>query len=145
MSAASWRSSIPPLAGGTNFDFSQVRFRETEMDVEGTLREMDRVTREAGTTQGWLDGLSDEDLMFVKRFVLASGSLKDLAASYGISYPTVRLRLDRLIQKVQLLDDHRPATHFERQLRAIYADGRIDLDTLKTLLVAHEQELGERP
>jgi len=115
------------------------------MDVEGTLREMDRVTREAGTTQGWLDGLSDEDLMFVKRFVLASGSLKDLAASYGISYPTVRLRLDRLIQKVQLLDDHRPATHFERQLRAIYADGRIDLDTLKTLLVAHEQELGERP
>jgi hypothetical protein len=102
------------------------------------------VTREAGATRGWLDGLSDEDLMFVKRFVLASGSLKDLAASYGISYPTVRLRLDRLIQKVQMLDDHRPATHFERHLRAIYADGRIDLDALKTLLVAHEQELGER-
>jgi hypothetical protein len=114
------------------------------MDLEVTLRKMDSGTREAGATPGWLDGLSDEDLMFVKRFVLASGSLKDLAASYGISYPTVRLRLDRLIQKVQLLDDQRPASRFERRLRALYADGRIDLDTLKTLLVAHEQELGER-
>ena len=82
--------------------------------------------------------------MFVKRFLLASGSLKDLAAAYGISYPTVRLRLDRLIQKVELLDDQRPAGRFERRLRALYADGRLDLEALKTLLTAHEQELGER-
>jgi hypothetical protein len=56
----------------------------------------------------------------------------------------VRLRLDRLIQKIELLDDQRVASAFERRLRGLYADGRIDLDSLKALLVAHEQELGER-
>ena len=47
-------------------------------------------------TKSWLAKLSDEDVSFIKRFVLASGSLKDLAKAYDISYPTVRLRLDRL-------------------------------------------------
>jgi len=50
----------------------------------------------------WIEHLSDEDLGFLKRFLLAGGTLKDLAAQYGISYPTVRLRLDRLIDKVKL-------------------------------------------
>jgi len=107
------------------------------------MNEVDEARREPGDARAWIDGLSDEDLMFVKRFVLASGSLKDLASAYGISYPTVRLRLDRLIQKVEVLDDQRPASAFERRLRALYADGRLDLETLKALLVAHEQELGE--
>ncbi len=107
------------------------------------MNEVDHAKREPGDARAWIDGLSDEDLMFVKRFVLASGSLKDLARAYGISYPTLRLRLDRLIQKVEVLDDHRPASPFERRLRALYADGRLDLETLKALLVAHEQELGE--
>lgn len=108
------------------------------------MRETNPLAHENGEARAWIDGLSDEDVMFVKRLVLASGSLKDVAAAYGISYPTVRLRLDRLIQKIQLLDDHRPASPFERQLRSLYADGRLDLETLKTLLVAHERELGER-
>jgi hypothetical protein len=109
------------------------------------MKEVDAAQREPGDARAWTDGLSDEDLMFVKRFLLASGSLKQLAAAYGISYPTVRLRLDRLIQKIELLDDQRPASPFERRLRALYADGRLDLETLKALLVAHEQALGERP
>jgi hypothetical protein len=108
------------------------------------MNEVDAAQREPGDARAWIDGLSDEDLMFVKRFLLASGSLKQLAAAYGISYPTVRLRLDRLIQKIELLDHHRPASPFERRLRALYADGRLDLETLKALLAAHEQALGER-
>ena len=48
----------------------------------------------------WMSGLDDEDLAFIKRFMLASGSLKEVARQYGVSYPTVRLRLDRLIQKM---------------------------------------------
>lgn len=39
----------------------------------------------------WTDRLSDQDLAFIRRFVLASGSLKAIAQEYGISYPTVRL------------------------------------------------------
>ena len=53
----------------------------------------------------WLAALSEEDLHFIRRFVLASGSLKELAKQYGISYPTVRIRLDCLIEKIRLADD----------------------------------------
>jgi hypothetical protein len=88
----------------------------------------------------WIELLDDEDLAFLKRFVLASGSLKELAQAYGISYPTVRLRLDRLIAKIQIFDSHAPMSHFERTLRGLFADGKIDTASLKTLLAAHRKE-----
>ena len=43
----------------------------------------------------WLEYLNDEDLAFVRRFVLASGSLKKVAQQYDVTYPTIRLRLVR--------------------------------------------------
>ena len=52
----------------------------------------------------WLTDLEPEDLTFIKKFILSSGSLKEVAALYGVSYPTVRLRLDRLIQKIKLTE-----------------------------------------
>jgi hypothetical protein len=45
---------------------------------------------------------------------------------YGISYPTVRLRLDRLIEKVKLLDRREVTSPFERVLRMQHAEGKID-------------------
>jgi hypothetical protein len=92
----------------------------------------------------WLDFLSEEDLAFIKRFVLASGSLKAVAQAYGISYPTVRLRLDRLIEKIKVVDDYQTVSPFERLARAQYADGKIDVHTLKALLTAHREELENR-
>jgi len=89
----------------------------------------------------WTEALEDEDLAFVKRFVLASGSLKDLAAVYGISYPTVRLRLDRLIAKIEILDRQDVTSPFERVLRMQHADGKIDRETLKLLLEIHQSEI----
>lgn len=91
--------------------------------------------------KSWIDFLSDEDLAFVKRLVLASGSLKELAQAYGVTYPTIRLRLDRLIEKIKIIDDHRVVSDFERLARAQYAEGKIDLATLKLLLAAHQEEL----
>lgn len=88
----------------------------------------------------WIDLLEDEDLAFLKRFVLASGSLKELAEAYGISYPTVRLRLDRLIAKIQVFDSQNKMSDFERTVRAMLADGRIDQATLKQLLKAFQKE-----
>ena len=93
----------------------------------------------------WFDKLSEEDASFIKRFVLASGSLKDLATAYDISYPTVRLRLDRLIAKITVLDSQEIVSEFERTLRANYAEGKIDMDTLKALLSAHQKELDVKP
>ena len=46
----------------------------------------------------WIVNLDDEDVSFIKRFLLASGSLKEMARQYEVTYPTVRLRLDKLIQ-----------------------------------------------
>jgi hypothetical protein len=89
----------------------------------------------------WIDALEDEDLSFIKRFVLASGSLKELAGVYGISYPTVRLRLDRLIEKVKLLDRQDVSSAFERVLRMQHAEGKIDRQMLKLLLEAHEADV----
>ena len=91
--------------------------------------------------ESWLAQLSDEDAAFIKRFVLASGSLKQVAKAYGISYPTVRLRLDRLIEKVKVLDSQEIASEFERTLRSHYAEGKIDMVTLKAVLAAHQEEL----
>ena len=88
----------------------------------------------------WIELLDEEDRAFLKRFVLASGSLKELAQAYSISYPTVRLRLDRLIAKIQVFDSQSPMSEFERTLRGLHVDGKIDLPTLKALLAAHRKE-----
>ena len=89
----------------------------------------------------WLEQLSDEDLSFIKRFVLASGSLKNLAKVYEISYPTVRLRLDRLIEKIRIVDSQEIVSEFERTLRLRYAAGKLDMETMKILLAQHQKEL----
>ena len=48
--------------------------------------------------------LNAEDQTFVLGILKSSGSLKELARLYGISYPTVRNRLDGLIEKVKGLE-----------------------------------------
>jgi hypothetical protein len=45
--------------------------------------------------------LTDEEQRFVELFVLASGSLKQMATLLGVSYPTVRGRLNRLIERLE--------------------------------------------
>src|SRR6266511_2507266 len=94
-------------------------------------------------TGSWIEQLNDEDLAFLKRFLMASGTLKEVARQYGISYPTVRLRLDRLIQKVTLLESMQTPSEFERRLRASYADGRLDAETFHQLLQAYTDEREE--
>ena len=53
----------------------------------------------------WMVNLDPEDVAFIRNFLLASGSLKQIAGQYGVTYPTVRLRLDKLIQKIQVSED----------------------------------------
>jgi len=93
-------------------------------------------------TRVWLDDLGDEDLAFIKRFVLASGSLKAMAEAYGVSYPTVRTRLNRLIEKVRLADEADQRSAFERTVRLLAADGRVDPRAIGALLRAHEEDSG---
>jgi len=95
-------------------------------------------------TPKWTDGLNEEDLAFLKQFMLSSGSLKELARIYGISYPTVRLRLDRLIEKVKVLDRGQDASDFDRLLRTLYIDGKLDAGTLRTVTAAHRKEMEKK-
>jgi hypothetical protein len=48
-----------------------------------------------------LVNLSPAQQEFVEQFVLVSGSLKEMAERLGISYPTVRARLDRIIDALK--------------------------------------------
>ena len=85
------------------------------------------------TLPPWMADLDEQDLTFVKRFLLASGSLKEVAAQYGVSYPTVRLRLDRLIQKIRL-SDTAEADPYVALVKRLAVDDRLDFDTAKLLL-----------
>lgn len=91
------------------------------------------------SSKRWIDFLDDEDLSFIKRLVLFSGSLKDLATAYDVTYPTVRLRLDRLIAKIKVYDAQETQDGFELHLRATYAEGKIDAASFKKLLAAYRQ------
>ena len=81
----------------------------------------------------WMADLEEEDVAFIRRFLLASGSLKEVAGEYGVSYPTVRLRLDRLIQKVRLADD-RAADPYVALIKRLAVNEKIDFDAAKLLI-----------
>ena len=50
-----------------------------------------------------LSRLGSEDQQFALAFILRSGSLKEMARLYGVSYPTVRNRLDDLIARLSAI------------------------------------------
>ena len=77
--------------------------------------------------------LEDEDAAFIRRFVLASGSLKEVAKQYGVTYPTVRLRLDRLIEKIKLGEQSAQEPYIAL-IRRLAVDERIDIDAAKLLI-----------
>ena len=83
----------------------------------------------------WMSNLDDEDMTFIKRFLLASGSMKEVAAQYGVSYPTVRLRLDRLIQKIQLGEP------YIALIKRLAVDDKLDFDTAKILISEYRKQL----
>lgn len=47
--------------------------------------------------------LTPEEQNFILQFFLHSGSIKEMAAQAGISYPTMRNKLDDLINKIKSL------------------------------------------
>lgn len=90
----------------------------------------------------WILNLDEEDLKFIKNFVLSSGSLKEIAANYQVTYPTVRLRLDRLIQKIQM-NDQTTDEPFIRLVKNLALDEKLDYDTAKLLIQTYKKEKEE--
>lgn len=90
----------------------------------------------------WMAGLEEEDLVFIKKFVLSSGSLKEVAGQYGVTYPTVRLRLDRLIQKIRLSEDT-ASDPYIGLIKRLAVNEKLDFDTAKVLISAYKKTKGE--
>ena len=90
----------------------------------------------------WMKNLEDEDVSFVKSFVMASGSLKEIAKQYEVSYPTVRIRLDNLIQKIQLSEQTENEPYIAIIKRLAVSD-KIDFDTAKVLISEYKKIIGE--
>ncbi|MCL2640401.1 MAG: DUF2089 domain-containing protein [Phycisphaerales bacterium] len=59
--------------------------------------------------------------------VLRSGSLKDLAEAYGVSYPTIRLRLDRVITRLQAAVKGKAADPMNELLATLVERGEMTL------------------
>lgn len=85
-----------------------------------------------------IENLDDAEIDFIKRFILESGSLKEMASIYGVSYPTVRLRLDRLIQKIKLSD--KEDLSYVSLIKSMAIDGKITLDAAKILIEEYKKE-----
>ena len=90
----------------------------------------------------WMVNLEDEDVVFIKKFLQASGSLKEMAQHYGVTYPTVRLRLDKLIQKIQISEDTSNEPYVALIKRMVVGD-KIDFDTAK-ILISEYKKIGVR-
>src|SRR5438067_8370064 len=95
----------------------------------------------ANARQVPLRDLGDDDLEFVQRLVLASGSLKDVAAEYGVSYPTIRGRLDKLIDRLRSLVAGRPPDPMADLLADLIARGEIAASAAKAVLNLHRKQL----
>lgn len=86
----------------------------------------------------WMVNLDDEDVVFIKNFLQASGSLKEIAAKYGVTYPTVRLRLDKLIQKIQL-SESATGDPFITLVKRLAVNDKLDFDTAKILVAEYKK------
>lgn len=89
----------------------------------------------------WMADLEDEDVTFVKKFLLASGSLKEMARQYGVTYPTVRLRLDRLIQKIKLSEDTENEPYIAL-IKQLALNDKLDFETAKLLISEYKKAKG---
>ena len=91
----------------------------------------------------WTDLLEADELTFVRRFMLASGSLKEMAEEYGVSYPTIRQRLDELIEKIRRGTKEKPLSELRRVIRRMVEDGALDLPEARKILRAGAQDVKE--
>ena len=97
------------------------------------------MSEESGRTHP-LHQLDEADLEFVLRLVLASGSLKDLASSYGVSYPTIRARLDRLIARLTEIVSGRKVEPMAGLLADLVEKGQVTPQAARVVLELHRRE-----
>ena len=105
-----------------------------------------RKIEEIGTDRHPLCQLSREDLDLVTELVLKSGSLKDLATAYGVSYPTIRLRVDRVIERLAALKNGQKPDPLSELLATLLERGEISATAARSVRdAARAAARGEAP
>ncbi len=89
----------------------------------------------------WITTLEEDELQFVKRFVLASGSLKEMAAQYGVTYPTVRSRLNQVIGKIKLSEENREDPYVSL-IKRMVMEGKVDFEAAAVLIREYRESKG---
>ena len=82
---------LTDLTGQRRFLVTEVRL-DTGISIQGEF-ELPPLAR-----------LRYEDQVFVSEFVRSHGSIKDMEKAFGVSYPTVKNRLNRIIEQLQLVE-----------------------------------------
>lgn len=77
--------------------------------------------------------LSRGDQELVAELVLHSGSLKGLAKAYGVSYPTIRQRLDRVIERLRELMAGREPDELGELLSEMVARGEMSVSSARAI------------
>lgn len=80
-----------------------------------------------------LSQLNEQDRNLIVEFVLCSGSLKALAESFGVSYPTIRARLDGLIARLRAVVDGQPEDPVARLLGDLVERGELRPHTARQI------------
>ena len=86
-----------------------------------------------------LERLAPSDRDLALDLVKASGSLKDVAALYQVSYPTLRARLDALLARITELEAGRQPDPMAEHLARLVEDGQITTAAAKTTLKLHRE------
>ncbi len=81
----------------------------------------------------WWELLDENDLSFIRRFVLKSGSLKEMAKEYGVSYPTMRNRLDILIRKLEAIEESEDDEYI-LLIKTLAIENKMDFETARILI-----------
>ncbi len=90
----------------------------------------------------WMTNLDDEDVSFIKKFIVSSGSLKDIANQYGVTYPTVRLRLDKLIKKIEISEDNANDQYISL-IKNLVVNDKVDYNSAKLLINEYKKIKGD--
>jgi hypothetical protein len=89
--------------------------------------------------------LPREDLDLITELVLRSGSLKELAEAYGVSYPTIRARLDKVIERLKGLVAGRKPDPLSELLAALVERGELSVIAARSIRETARHTKGGAP
>ena len=83
---------LTKITRGKPITVERVRLVESDIAIEGSF------------SLPPLANLSSEDQVFVMAFVRCSGSIKEMEEMFGISYPTVKNRINRIAEQLKFVE-----------------------------------------